>query len=85
MVFPVCAATVGIVLGNAFGLSAAGAALRGTLGASASCIAAPAAMRGAVPQANPALGIAAALGITFAFNVAVGISLYRRIATALGG
>ena len=85
VVFPVCAAFVGIVLGNAFGLSAAGAALLGTLGASASYIAAPAAMRVAVPQANPALGIAAALGITFAFNVAVGIPLYWRIAAALGG
>ncbi|HCO44894.1 MAG TPA: sodium-dependent bicarbonate transport family permease [Gammaproteobacteria bacterium] len=83
--FPVAAAMAGIGLGNAFGLSAAGAALLGTLGASASYIAAPAAMRVAVPQANPALGIAAALGITFAFNVAVGIPLYWRIATALGG
>jgi hypothetical protein len=83
--FPVVAATAGILLGLAFGLSAAGAALLGTLGASASYIAAPAAMRVAVPQANPALGIAAALGITFVFNVVLGIPLYWRIATAFGG
>jgi uncharacterized protein len=78
--FPVVAAVLGVALGLSFGLTPAGAALLGTLTASASYIAAPAAMRVAVPQANPALGIAAALGITFTFNVAVGIPLYFQIA-----
>jgi len=44
--------------------------------ASASYVAVPAAMRGAIPEANPALSIASALGITFTFNVLIGINLY---------
>lgn len=58
-------------------------ALLATLYASASYIAAPAAMRIAVPQANPVLSIGAALGITFPFNLVVGIPLYHRIAQYL--
>ena len=50
--------------------------LLATLYASASYIAAPAAMRIAVPQANPALSIGAALGITFPFNIFLGIPIY---------
>jgi uncharacterized protein len=46
-------------------------------------IAAPTAMRIAVPQANAALSITAALGITFPFNVIVGIPLYLQLAKAL--
>ena len=57
--------------------------LLATLYASASYIAAPAAMRIAVPQANPALSIGAALGITFPFNLVVGIPLYHRLAQYL--
>ena len=51
-----------------------------TLGASASYIAAPAAMRIAVPEANPTLSIGAALGITFPFNIMAGIPLYIAVA-----
>jgi hypothetical protein len=44
--------------------------------ASASYIAVPAAMRMTVPEANPSLYISTALGLTFPFNVVVGIPLY---------
>jgi hypothetical protein len=44
--------------------------------ASASYIAVPAAMRMTVPQANPSLYITASLGLTFPFNIVVGIPLY---------
>ncbi|MFN9072123.1 MAG: sodium-dependent bicarbonate transport family permease, partial [Cyanobacteriota bacterium] len=47
--------------------------------ASASNIAGPAAMRMTVPQANPSLYISSALGLTFPFNVVVGIPLYMAL------
>ena len=62
-----------------------GVTLLATLYASASYIAAPAAMRIAVPQANPALSIGAALGITFPFNILAGIPLYHWLAKYLPG
>jgi len=37
-------------------------------------------MRISVPQANPGLSLAAALGVTFPFNVLIGIPLYHRLA-----
>jgi hypothetical protein len=67
------------------GLSLGGSILLATLAASASYIAAPAAMRSAVPEANPALSLTAALAITFPFNILVGIPLYRKIAEWLLG
>lgn len=80
IVMPLVSAGLGVVTGVLLGLSVAGVTLLGTLYASASYIAAPAAMRLGVPQANPALSIAAALGITFPFNLLVGIPLYHRVA-----
>ena len=70
----------GAAVGWALGLSTGGVALLATLAASASYIAAPTAMRIAVPQANAALSITAALGITFPFNIVVGIPLYIALA-----
>jgi uncharacterized protein len=58
------------------GLSVGGTLLLATLYASASYIAAPAAMRIAVPEANPALSIGASLGVTFPFNIFFGIPIY---------
>ncbi len=77
---PLVAAALGAVLGQAIGLSQGGTALLATLAASASYIAAPAAVRIAVPEANPGLSITAALAITFPFNLLVGIPLYMRLA-----
>jgi hypothetical protein len=63
-------------VGAALGLTVGSVALLATLCASASYIAAPTAMRIAVPQANPALSIGAALGVTFPFNVTIGVPLF---------
>jgi len=70
----------GLGVGWALGLSSGGVALLATLAASASYIAAPTAMRIAVPEANAALSITAALGITFPFNLVIGIPLYITLA-----
>ena len=75
----------GVVTGGAIGLSVAGATLLGVLAASASYIAAPAAMRISLPEANPSLYLTASLGITFPFNLAVGIPLYFWFASRLWG
>jgi hypothetical protein len=74
---------IGIGFAQLMGLSLGGTILLATLAASASYIAAPAAMRSAVPEANPALSLTAALAITFPFNILIGIPLYQRIATGL--
>ncbi len=80
---PPLLAVAGALVGLALGLSTGGVALMATLAASASYIAAPTAMRLAVPEANAALSITAALGITFPFNVVIGIPLYIRLAQGL--
>ena len=77
---PPVLALAGAALGWALGLTTGGVALLATLAASASSIAAPTAMRIAVPQANAALSITAALGVTFPFNILVGIPLYIALA-----
>jgi hypothetical protein len=82
--FPLVSGTLGIVAGLAAGLSTGGAAMLGVLAASASYIAAPAAVRLALPEANPGFYLTTSLGITFPFNLVVGIPLYLAIAQALG-
>ena len=77
---PPVLALAGAATGWALGLSTGGVALMATLAASASYIAAPTAMRIAVPQANAALSITAALGVTFPFNLVLGIPLYTELA-----
>jgi hypothetical protein len=77
---PPLLALAGAAAGWALELSVGGIALLATLAASASYIAAPTAMRIAVPQANAALSITAALGITFPFNIVIGIPLYIELA-----
>ena len=64
-------------------VSAGGAAVMATLAGSASYIAVPAAMRVALPQANPALYLTLALGVTFPFNLVLGIPLWIAAATHL--
>jgi uncharacterized protein len=80
LIAPMALAVLGALGGKLLGLSTGGTAIMATLAASASYIAAPTAMRIAVPQANAALSITAALGITFPFNVIVGIPLYLKLA-----
>jgi uncharacterized protein len=80
---PPLLALAGALTGVALGLSTGGVAILATLAASASYIAAPTAMRIAVPEANAALSITAALGLTFPFNIVVGIPLYIALAQYL--
>lgn len=82
---PPLLSVLGALTGLALGLSIGGIAILATLAASASYIAAPTAMRMAVPEANAALSITAALGISFPFNVLLGIPLYIHMAQWLGG
>ncbi len=77
---PPLLAVLGASVALMLDLSTAGIATFATLVASASYIAAPTAMRIAVPQANPSLSIGLALGVTFPFNVLVGIPLYVQAA-----
>jgi hypothetical protein len=81
ILMPIFNGTVGLWLGHLAGLSTGGAVVLGTLAASASYIAAPAAVRIALPQANPSYYLTAALAITFPFNLALGIPLYYGLAT----
>jgi len=80
---PLLLSLAGAATGLLLGLGTGGIALMATLAASASYIAAPTAMRIALPEANPALSITAALAITFPFNIVVGIPLYLMLARAL--
>lgn len=82
---PLAAGVLGTLTGTLLGLSVGGATLLGTLYASASYIAAPAAMRIAVPEANPALSIGASLGVTFPFNLLAGIPAYHWLAGTFNG
>lgn len=85
VIMPLFGGILGVLTASLLGLSVGGAMLLGTLYASASYIAAPAAMRIAVPEANPALSIGAALGITFPFNLVVGIPIYHWLAGRFEG
>jgi uncharacterized protein len=69
----------------ALGLSVGGTALMITLAASASYIAVPAAMRLALPEAKPSIYLTLSLGVTFPFNLALGIPFYVWLATLLKG
>lgn len=83
LLMPWIGAATGSLLATFMGLSVGGTAMLATLGASASYIAVPAAMRLALPQANPSLSLGASLGITFPFNILVGIPLYLQAAQFL--
>lgn len=83
VVMPLIGATLAAVLSMMIGLSAGGMAVFMTLAASASYIAVPAALRLALPEANPAISLTMSLGLTFPFNLLVGIPLYISVASAL--
>jgi hypothetical protein len=76
LVAPLVNATLGILLAKAMGMNPGDALLFAILCASASYIVAPAAMRHAVPESNPGLVELLSLGITFPFNITLGIPLY---------
>jgi len=80
---PVLSAMLGTVVGWCVGLSVGGTTVLAVLAGSASYIAAPAAMRVALPEANPTFYLTAALVITFPFNLLIGIPLYHWMATII--
>lgn len=73
---PLIGAIFGALAAKLVGLSVGGTAVLITLAASASYIAVPAALRLALPEARPAIYLPLSLGITFPFNLTIGIPLY---------
>lgn len=80
LVMPYVGAAFALAAGLAIGLSTGGVALLMVLGASASYIAVPAALRLALPEARPAIYLTLSLGITFPMNLTIGIPAYIAIA-----
>ena len=81
---PLVFGSVGVLGGTLAGLSVGGAAVLGAMAASASYIAAPAAVRVGLPEADVGLSLGAALGMTFPFNLAIGIPLFHELANLFG-
>lgn len=82
---PILHGFLAVILGFWSGLSLAGTVVFATMVSSASYIAAPAAVRIALPKASPTIYLTASLGITFPFNITIGIPLYYAIAIWIGG
>ena len=82
---PLISAALAGLAGLGLGLSVGGTALLITLAASASYIAVPAAMRLALPEARPSIYLTLSLGVTFPFNLALGIPLYVWLASLVKG
>jgi uncharacterized protein len=85
LVMPLIGAAMALPVALLLGLSVGGAAILLTLSASASYIAVPAAMRVALPEANPSIYLTLSLGITFPFNLTLGIPIYVGIAGLFAG
>lgn len=85
LLMPLLHALIGLGVAQLVGLSLGGAVVLATLAASASYIAAPAAVRAALPDANPGLYLTCSLAITFPFNILVGLPLYQAMARTLYG
>lgn len=85
VVMPPIGAAIGLIAALLLGLSAGGGALMMTLAASASYIAVPAAMRVALPEANPSVYLTLSLGVTFPFNLVLGIPIYVAVSGAILG
>jgi hypothetical protein len=79
VVAPVAWGCLGVAAGHLAGLSAGGAFVLGAICASASYIDAPAACRAALPEASPGIYLTASLGVTFPFNLLVGLPLYWQV------
>ena len=82
---PILNGVIGVALGHLVGMSLGGAMLMGTLCASASYIAAPAAIRLSLPEANPTFYLTSALAITFPFNITIGLPMWFETAKWLYG
>ena len=82
---PLVSAALAAVLCIGLGLSTGGTMLFITLAVSASYIAVPAAMRLALPEAEPAIYLSLSLGVTFPFNLTLGLPLYLAAAERIAG
>lgn len=82
---PLLHGLAGVAAGHALGLGTGGATVFGAMLASASYIAAPASVRASLPAADAGRCITASLGLTFPFNLAIGIPTYAAYARWLGG
>ncbi|TMV06936.1 sodium-dependent bicarbonate transport family permease [Ruegeria sediminis] len=85
VLMPVLGASAGLACALLLGLSTGGTVLMMVLGASASYIAVPAAMRVAVPEANPSIYLTLSLGVTFPFNLTLGLPIYVAVARTVTG
>jgi uncharacterized protein len=85
ILFPVLTGALGVSAATAIGLDPGSAAAFGVLCASASYIAVPAAIRLAVPQADPGIYLTLSLSISFPFNILINIGLLTALARLLGG
>ena len=81
LIAPIFLAMIGITAGIALDLPVGTTLILAALTASASYIAAPAAIQAAIKEADIGLAIFAALGVTFPLNVLVGIPLYYQLLT----
>jgi hypothetical protein len=84
ILFPILSGAIGVATGSLIGLSVGGATMLGVLSASASYIAAPAAVSVALPQASKTIALMSSIGITFPFNLILGIPIYYRFAELFG-
>ena len=84
IMLPIVNGSIGVAIGTFIGLDVASAAALGILAASASYIAVPAAMRMALPEADPGIYLSMSLGITFPFNIILGITLFSQLAALIG-
>ena len=82
---PLVSACIAAAFAYALNMPAGDAALLITLTASASYIAVPAAMRLALPEAKPSIYLTLSLGVTFPFNVTIGIPIYIYLALLING
>jgi hypothetical protein len=82
---PLAHAALALLVASALGLPVGDGALLMVLAASASYIAVPAVVRQAIPEANPSLYVGMSLGLTFPFNILLGIPLYVGIAQRMLG
>jgi hypothetical protein len=80
---PLVSAAIALTLATLSGFAAGDAALLATLAASVSYIAVPAAMRLALPEADPGIYITLSLAVSFPFNIVAGIPLYLAAAEFL--
>ena len=83
VLLPLANGALGVTLASLLGFGPGTAAEFGILAGSASYIAVPAAMRLALPEADPGRYLGMSLGITFPFNIILGIALYTNLALAL--